>query len=973
MQEPSSEFASSRPQARRLSVFVGRERELGALESALLAAEAGSGGVVLLGGEPGVGKTRLLREAAAAAEGKGWRVLLGHAYDSEGMPPYLPFIEALQDYVRSCPVDQLREQLGAGARDVASILPEVARRLSDLPAESQLDAESARYELFESLTRFLEGIAHASGPGLLLGLDDLHWADESTLLLLEHVARRLANAPLLLVATYRDTELPMAHSLARTLEQFVRQRLAERLEIRRLNQDEVGLMLTSLGPPNPPAVLAQAIYSGTEGNPFFVQEVFEHLADADRLFDANGAWRRDLQVSELDVPQGVHLVIVRRLDRLSGVCRRVLGQASVLGRRFDFEVLLRIGELDEDTLLGALEEAERAHLLEPEPDGRPRFSHELIRQTLLTELSVARRQRLHQRAAAIMEEMHASNLAPHLAELASHYRSAGAAGDHQKAIDYSVRAGDASRAVYAWEQAVSHYEGALRAFELSGRRSQREHCDLLLGLGEALVGAGQEARIVGEVAPMALSLAQAIDDDRRAFAACHLVMEATSGATAQSWLETAERYLGGDPHARIEFNQRKSSRSLHQGRFVEAKALLEEAMVLAREVGVPVAERRAATFLMRIGLLTAEEEGELFKETSRLPHTGMGTKDASETILDAVMIHLQKGDRDGAEVERRELAVMARRTGHHWAESASTAAETLFATLDGRLLEAMEAAAAVGHGTFPRLWHGRLAGWLGDTQAVESELAWNKGRASYFATGERAFYLAYAGRLVEARDVLAGIPGLATRSVEFIPHSHRFVLLEAANISGARTVAPRFLDEANLDPRRLAKPQFSFAPRHLAGVAALLGQFDRARNAYLEAIKFGERLRYRPEVALTRLELAQLLLTHYPSDRAEGFRHLDLAIGEFEAMGMQPALDRALLLPGRRPNYAAKPAFPDGLSQREVEVLKLMATGKSNQQIADELIISFNTVQRHVGHILTKTGLHNRTEAAAYAHRHDIA
>jgi predicted ATPase len=179
---------------------VGRDRELASIVERLRSAGDGEGGVVLVSGEPGAGKTRLLEEAARLAEGQGWRVLLGHAYDAEGMPPYLPFVEALQDYVRACPLDALVAQLGDGARDVALILPEVRRRLPDIPVTVELDAESARYQLFESIADFLGAIAAASDGGLMLCLDDLHWADDSTLALLEHLGRRLAGAPFLMLA-----------------------------------------------------------------------------------------------------------------------------------------------------------------------------------------------------------------------------------------------------------------------------------------------------------------------------------------------------------------------------------------------------------------------------------------------------------------------------------------------------------------------------------------------------------------------------------------------------------------------------------------------------------------------------------------------------------------------------------------------------------------------------------------------------
>jgi DNA-binding CsgD family transcriptional regulator len=199
------------------------------------------------------------------------------------------------------------------------------------------------------------------------------------------------------------------------------------------------------------------------------------------------------------------------------------------------------------------------------------------------------------------------------------------------------------------------------------------------------------------------------------------------------------------------------------------------------------------------------------------------------------------------------------------------------------------------------------------------------------------------------------------------------LLLEAAALSGDKTTARLLLDLTAGDERYLAKPLLVLMPRHAGLASALLGRYQDARNYFARAIEFCERVGYRPELALTRLDLAELILTHFPREQAEARRHIDQAVPELEAMSMQAAWQRALQLRGGVSIERNVAHLPDGLSPREAEVLRLIAEGKSNQQIAAELVISFNTVQRHVSNILTKTSLANRTEAASYAHRHGLA
>ncbi len=296
-------------------------------------------------------------------------------------------------------------------------------------------------------------------------LDDLHWADEGSLLLLERFAQDVAGMRVLVLGTYRDVELDLGRPLARALDSMVRQRLVRRMSIKRLAEPDVGAMLESLGGQGPPETLVDAIYAETEGNPFFVEEVFKHLSESGQLFQPGGSWRSDLTVAELDVPESVRLVLGRRLERLGDEARRALSSAAVIGRSFNFTLIAAMGGgLSEDALLDALDEGERAGLVTSTADAidvRFTFGHELIRQTLLTGLTTLRRQRIHLKLAETMERLYADDIDEHAGDIAGHLLQAGVTADASKAAHFLGIAGDRALAASAFEEALRSYESGL--------------------------------------------------------------------------------------------------------------------------------------------------------------------------------------------------------------------------------------------------------------------------------------------------------------------------------------------------------------------------------------------------------------------------------------------------------------------------------------------------------------------------------
>jgi class 3 adenylate cyclase/tetratricopeptide (TPR) repeat protein len=473
--------AIAAPLAERASL-VGREAELAKLRRHLDDAIAGRGGLVMIGGEPGIGKTRLTQELADEATRRGMLALFGRCYESEGAPPYIPFVEILEAGWLAESPEVFRQGLGEDAAEVARILPRLRQLFPDIPPPLELPPEQERHVLFNAVRDSLA--RGATIRPLLLVLDDLHWADEPTLLLGEHVAQRLREMPVLVLGTYRDVELDVERPLARTLEAFLRQGLTERISLKRLPESDVAHMVAGLAGQEPPASLVQAIYAETEGNPFFVQEVFKYLADAGRLFDAGGHFRADLAIAQLDVPEGIRLVVGRRLARLGDVGRNVLSAASVIGRDFSYRLLEAIAEVDPDTLLDVVDAAERAYLITSIEEGgevRFRFAHELIRQTLVSGLSLPRRQRLHLRVAEALERLYPDAVDERAADLAQHLFQAGEAADKRKTAKYLVAAGNQALAAAAFEEALRVFEQA-GSLDLSERL---EEAEIHQGLGMA--------------------------------------------------------------------------------------------------------------------------------------------------------------------------------------------------------------------------------------------------------------------------------------------------------------------------------------------------------------------------------------------------------------------------------------------------------------------------------------------------------
>lgn len=472
------------------SVFVGRKRELRLFQSFLKKADAGYGSVVLIEGEPGIGKTRLAEEVAKCAWADGMEVAWGRCCEGEGAPAFWPWIQLLRSLAarHHRPELELLGSLATGPAELVQILPQLREFGAELgePAEP-LNADHARFRVFDSVTLLLKKLAERRARVLIL--EDVHWADHLSLRLLEYLGSQVADARLVLVATYRDAEVPRQAVLRNTLAALARASYCERFVLEGFTPEDISELVARSAGGRPADSLVSALHAQTEGNPFFVGEVVRLLVasgEADAKLDA--------LPHPLRIPDTVRDVIQRRLDLLSAECRSVLATAAVVGLEFGLQVLLRVNTDLTKPVLSLIDEAIEIRIVARVPYGvgRYRFVHVLIQQTIYESLTEQDRARLHSAVgdALELEGIRPQEPAAHSALMAHHYFRGLPYANAEKAFFWAITAAAHASHTSAHERAVEHYQKAVAALGFTDADGSRR-CDLLLSLGEAQNRAGE--------------------------------------------------------------------------------------------------------------------------------------------------------------------------------------------------------------------------------------------------------------------------------------------------------------------------------------------------------------------------------------------------------------------------------------------------------------------------------------------------
>jgi class 3 adenylate cyclase/tetratricopeptide (TPR) repeat protein len=478
--------------------FSGRMPERAALlrqwKQATSGARTELARAALVAGEPGVGKTRLVREIALDVHRHGAIVLFGQCDENLSMA-YHPFVDALQDFVAACDDGQLRSMLGPLGGELAALLPTLPERVPGLASPMRAEQETERYRLFEAVVDFFAAMS-STAPVLLI-LDDLHWADSLTMLLLRHLLRSTEPMRLLIAGTYRDTDTGLDHPLTQLLPDLRRAGRGARVSLSGLDRDGVAEMVAgAVGRDldGDEVDFARHLHAETDGHPFCVEEVLLHLAETST--PEQGHWTPASTGTSLDIPEGVREIVAQRLARLPGNVPGVLATAAVIGQQFDVLLLSALVDGGMQAVVEALDTAERARLAGPVPGNanRYQFAHALIRSSIYEAMPTSRRRWLHRDVGLALEGLAGNG--DRLNELAIHFGEAAAVGETARAIAYARQAAEHACAIQAYDQAVAHYARTLAALKASNPRDPELECDLLLAQAEAQYRIGDDFRAV---------------------------------------------------------------------------------------------------------------------------------------------------------------------------------------------------------------------------------------------------------------------------------------------------------------------------------------------------------------------------------------------------------------------------------------------------------------------------------------------
>jgi hypothetical protein len=881
--------------------FVGRRSELASLEAALdRCAEAGCQ-AAFIAGEPGVGKTRLAATFARRAHDAGASVLYGRCDEDLGVA-YQPFVDTVRQVVAACTPEQFATLAGPRAGELRRLLaagPVVDR----LPPLTRAEPDTERYLLFEAVVELLAGVTQTQ-PAVLV-VDDMHWATEPTLRLLRHVVRTAMPLNVLIVVTYRDTDVDRAHQLSAMLADFRREENVERLALGGLDATEtyayLGAAAGDAGLDPRAGDFAEVLTATTGGNPFFIGEVLAHLVETGRVVEADGQWTTEggMAIEDLGLPEGVRDIVTTRLTRLSATDNQVLAVASVFGTDVPLGALERATGIDSETVLSSVEAAMALGVLTDATVDRVAFTHAIVRQTLYSELSAARRMRLHGQVAEALVCTGDDDAQA----LAHHFCASALDGHLEDAVRWSIVATQQALDDLAFEHAIALAQRALSLFDLEPAVLQRERCELTILLALAQDGTLDEpnARVT---ARDAARQAQAIGDldllTRAVRAHPALVIDFIDPVLEQLYDETLDALVGeGGPRYAVVFARWVAYRAWSVGEGMNVLPDAEKALELARPSGDAEALALAlwSAVLALSGSPDAQRHIELADELCVLAERHNRLDWRRIALSHRLAGCFQAGRFDEFRQADHALRDLAAATGAAVATALASIATAGEALREGRFDEVANATAVAE--AEPDLYNSLLAQVMLERGQLEilHQLV-----ATMAAQYERIVLLRAGLAVIEAG--LGNLDAASAIVVELradgfsaCPRNWTWppvlgFLAQATATVGDQAVARAVLEELDFYESQLIVSAHSAisigaADRYRAALMHTLGQLDAADTAYRDALALEQALGAPPFEARTRTWHARLLIERDASgDRATATELLRAAKPIADGLGM---------------------------------------------------------------------------------------
>jgi len=923
-------------------MLVGRDEQLARLRTALESSLQGRGRLALISGDAGIGKTALAEEISAAASAAGALAVWGRCLEGEGAPPYWPWTQVLQ----ALPGWNERPSINA--------------------------TQEGRFQFFEWAFEALRRAASAGG--LLIVIDDLHWADEPSLVFLRFLAGGLDSIPVMVVANYRGGDLRPAEPISRALPELLRERSAGHMTLTGLTRPQVAEVIELVTDDAPAAATANRVFERTEGNPFFVIEMIRLLA--------GGA-----NVDQL--PEGVRQTIRRRIEPLPEACRELLRESSVVGREFDLGLLAQLTGRPARDLLQVLDPALSARLVVEVADsaGRLRFNHALIRETLYEDLAASRRVELHHRVALALEPRLAQRPDAYLTEVATHFFRAAPGGDALKAVDYATRAGDDAVRRCAFEEAARLYRMALGALPHE-QADDRKRAGTLLSLARALDLSDQQVAALDASVELARIAARLNAPELAAEAALVSEGSFTLPPDADRMEAICEQALAALDDSQPALRARVLAQLAVTLTFkadVRREGLAREALELAETTGDPPALAAALSAIQLIPWGKQDPQSRL-RAGDRLLELGLETSNRKTELSGhywRMAAFFEMGDmaRLDAEIDRYgQVADEIKDPSARWRTALSRGAR---AQMTGLFADAERHAAEVKASALPtqnrtvQVMQSALIAAIRRAQGRNEEAIAAMDAALRLGVNQtllaiRACALAALGRVDEARIAFNRIAAPDLRSMAR-PHTWAITMIHLAEIAAmlrdkhlAEVLYELLLPYPHLNAVAAANTAAGYGSiaRYLGLLALTMDRPDEAIAHHEAGIAMNQRQGALPYLAFGECELAEALIRRgRTADRARAATLLAKSLERAMHLGMsQLAARAAASMAELRPADDRAP-----LSPREAEVAALVAEGLTNRQIGDRLHVSTRTAENHVENICNKLGFTSRAQVAAWA------